>query len=348
MGYVIIIVVLLMLQQMHTDSTLLPEGAPLSCPGPQSDSAGRDPACAGCPNQALCASGAPKLSLEEREPEIVAEIRNRLGRVRHCLFVLSGKGGVGKSSVSTCLAWALARQNQCRDQVGLLDLDICGPSIPCLMGCLDSEVHQSASGWSPVFVTDNLALMSVGFLTSPDQALIWRGPQKNSFIRDILCKVTWTDNYADETATSLDYLLIDTPPGTSDEHLSSVPYVKAAGCPVAALIVTTPQEVALSDVRKEINFCEKIGLRIVGVIENMSAVECPNCGFANEIFPRTTGGADSLTGLEVIGRIPLDSRLTRCLDEGQCPFDVIDGLPVTKAFDTLASNIKAKLNQNGL
>lgn len=122
------------------DGVALPEDVPAGCPGPQSESAGRDASCAGCPNRALCASGAARLSLEEREPEVVAKLRDRLGRVRHCLFVLSGKGGVGKSSVSACLAWALARQNQCRDQVGLLDLDICGPSIPCLMGCLDSEV----------------------------------------------------------------------------------------------------------------------------------------------------------------------------------------------------------------
>ncbi|CDI96883.1 cytosolic Fe S cluster assembly factor nubp1 [Echinococcus multilocularis] len=330
---------------MNADGVFLPENTPVSCPGPQSESAGRDALCAGCPNQALCASGAAKLSLEEREPEVVAELRKRLGRVRHCLFVLSGKGGVGKSSVSACLAWAFARQNCCRDQVGLLDLDICGPSIPCLMGCLDSEVHQSASGWSPVFVADNLALMSVGFLISPNQALVWRGPQKNSFIRDILCKVSWTDAYSDETAPPLDYLLIDTPPGTSDEHLSSVPYIKAAGCPVAALIITTPQEVALSDVRKEINFCEKIGLQVVGIVENMSAVECPKCGFSTELFPRTTGGADSLIGMEVIGRIPFDSRLTRCLDEGRCPFEETDELAVTESFDSLTTIIKMKLNQ---
>ncbi|KAL5105572.1 Cytosolic Fe-S cluster assembly factor nubp1 [Taenia crassiceps] len=316
---------------MCADDVVLLEDAPANCPGPQSESAGRNALCAGCPNQSLCASGAAKLSLEEREPEVVTRLRDRLGRVRHCLFVLSGKGGVGKSSVSACLAWALARQNQCHDQIGLLDLDLCGPSIPCLMGCLDSEVHQSASGWSPVFVADNLALMSVGFLTSPDQAL-----------------VAWTDIGVEKTAPPLDYLLIDTPPGTSDEHLSSVPYIKAAGCPVAALIVTTPQEVALSDVRKEMNFCKKIGLQVVGIVENMSTVDCPRCGFSTEIFPRTTGGANSLSGLEVIGRIPFDSRLTRCLDEGQCPFEEIDDLAITKSFDSLATIIKSRLDRVGV
>ncbi|VDN99576.1 unnamed protein product [Rodentolepis nana] len=333
---------------MKSNDSSLPDNVPLHCPGPQSASAGKADSCTGCPNQAICASGAAKLSLEEREPEVVAELRKRLGRVKQCIFILSGKGGVGKSSVSVCLAWALSRLNQGHDQIGLLDLDICGPSIPCLMGCLDSEVHQSAAGWSPVYVTDNLALMSVGFLTSPDQALIWRGPRKNAFISDLLRKVSWSED--DEMSTPLDFLLIDTPPGTSDEHLSSVPYVKAAGCPVAAIIVTTPQEVALCDVRKEINFCEKIGLPIIGIVENMTGVRCPKCEVFTEIFPKTTGGADSLCGLEVMARIPLDSRLTRCLDEGRCPLSSEDGDAssdlegVMKVFADLASAIKAKLS----
>ncbi|VDL60911.1 unnamed protein product [Hymenolepis diminuta] len=333
---------------MELEDSSRPANAPVHCPGPQSESAGKVDPCVGCANQAICASGAAKLSLEEREPEVVAELRKRLGRIKQCIFILSGKGGVGKSSVSTCLAWALSRQNQGQDQVGLLDLDICGPSIPCLMGCLDSEIHQSAAGWSPVYVSDNLALMSVGFLTSPDQALIWRGPRKNAFIRDLLCKVAWSED--DEMSAPLDFLLIDTPPGTSDEHLSSVPYVKAAACPTAAVIVTTPQEVALSDVRKEINFCEKIGLPILGIVENMTGIRCPKCGVSTEIFPKTTGGADSLNGVEVMARIPLESRLTRCLDEGRCPFDIegndasSDLVDVMKVFDDLATTVKAKFS----
>lgn len=128
---------------MQPSGDVPPTDAPASCPGPQSESAGRAESCAGCPNQALCASGASKLPLEEREPELVLELRRRLGRIKHCLFVLSGKGGVGKSSISVCLARALAQRNDGECQVGLLDLDLCGPSIPCLMGCLDSEVSSS-------------------------------------------------------------------------------------------------------------------------------------------------------------------------------------------------------------
>nr|VZI08460.1 unnamed protein product [Spirometra erinaceieuropaei] len=315
----------------------VPVDAPAACPGTSSDTAGRASACAGCPNQSLCASGAAKLSLEEREPEVVQTIRRRLARVKRCLFVLSGKGGVGKSSVTVCLARGLTqRQAAARPmQVGVLDLDLCGPSIPCLMGCLDAQVHQSAQGWSPVFVNENLSLMSLGFLTDPDQAIIWRGPRKNAFIRDLLCNVAWMEEQAEAEGAWIDFLLIDTPPGTSDEHLSAVPYLKVAGCPCAALIVTTPQEVALSDVRKEINFCEKVGLPILGIVENMSAFECPKCHVSSPLFPTTTGGAASLcvgrggggdgttpgVDLPLLGRIPLDPLLTRCLDEGLCPFE---------------------------
>ncbi|KAF6776688.1 hypothetical protein AHF37_03654 [Paragonimus kellicotti] len=243
--------------------TDIPLNAPAECPGTQSDSAGKTSACEGCPNQTVCSSGQAKLPLTEREPEVIARIRHRLNRVRYCIIILSGKGGVGKSSLSVCLARGLIRRRRKQSalmptdcgrstvesdlcNVGLLDLDLCGPSIPCMFGCMDEKIHQSQSGWSPVFASDNLALMSIGFLLpSPDHAVIWRGPRKNTLIRQLLTDVCWTDD--NET---MDFLLIDTPPGTSDEHLSVVQYLQAAGCLDGAIIVTTPQEVALSDVRK--------------------------------------------------------------------------------------------------
>lgn len=163
-------------------------------------------------------------------------------------LVLSGKGGVGKSTVSAQIAFSLAGMGK---QVGLLDVDICGPSIPRMLGLVGQEVHQSASGWSPVYVEDNLGVMSIGFmLPSSDDAIIWRGPRKNGLIKQFLTDVDWG---------VLDYLIIDTPPGTSDEHISIVQYLKAANVD-GAVIVTTPQEVAMADVRKEINFCKKTGL----------------------------------------------------------------------------------------
>jgi len=148
-----------------------------------------------------------------------------------------------------------------------LDVDICGPSVPRVMGLTGQEVHQSAAGWSPVYVDDNLGVMSIGFmLPNQDDAVIWRGPRKNGLIKQFLTDVDWGE---------LDYLIIDTPPGTSDEHLSIVQYLKQ-GCGVdGAVVVTTPQEVAMMDVRKELNFCKKTGLRVVGVVENMSGLTVP-------------------------------------------------------------------------
>jgi Mrp family chromosome partitioning ATPase len=170
-----------------------------------------------------------------------------LAKIKNKILVLSGKGGVGKSTVSAQLAFTLALQGK---QVGLLDIDICGPSVPRMLGLLDHEVHQSASGWSPVYPNDNLGVMSIGFmLPSSDDAIIWRGPKKNGLIKQFLTDVDWGD---------LDYLIIDTPPGTSDEHISIVQYLKGASN-VSAVVVTTPQEVAMADVRKELNFCKKTG-----------------------------------------------------------------------------------------
>lgn len=178
----------------------------------------------------------------------MAFVSDRLSRIKHKILVLSGKGGVGKSTCSAQLAFTLAKQGK---QVGLLDVDICGPSIPRMLGLLGHEVHQSASGWSPVYVDDNLGVMSIGFmLPSSDDAVIWRGPRKNNLIKQFLTDVDWGE---------LDYLIIDTPPGTSDEHISIVQYLKTSNLD-GAVIVTTPQEVSMSDVRKEINFCKKTGI----------------------------------------------------------------------------------------
>lgn len=212
----------------------------------------------------------------------IAFVSDRLSRIKHKILVLSGKGGVGKSTCSAQLAFTLAQQGK---QVGLLDIDICGPSIPRMLGLLGHEVHQSASGWSPVYLDDNLGVMSIGFmLPNTDDAVIWRGPRKNNLIKQFLTDVDWGE---------LDYLIIDTPPGTSDEHISIVQYLKTSNLD-GAVIVTTPQEVSMSDVRKEINFCKKTGqilivrnkfyiiicnlcagLNIIGIVENMGEIRVP-------------------------------------------------------------------------
>lgn len=144
-------------------------------------------------------------------PPAVSDVKQRLAGVKHKLLVLSGKGGVGKSTVACQLAFALAGKGF---QVGLLDVDITGPSVPRMLGLLGQEVHQSAAGWSPVYVDDNLGVMSIGFmLPNADDAIIWRGPKKSGIIKQFLVDVQWGE---------LDYLIIDTPPGTSDEHISIV------------------------------------------------------------------------------------------------------------------------------
>jgi Mrp family chromosome partitioning ATPase len=293
-------------------SASVPDGLiappPTHCPGPQSDSAGKQEGCAGCPNQQICASGA----VRGPDPDVEAVVE-RMRHVKHKILVLSGKGGVGKSTFATNLARVLAEcaDDEARDapQVGLLDVDICGPSVPKLLGLEQHSVTDSALGWEPVYVQDNLAVMSVGFmLENENAAVIWRGPKKNGLIKQFLRDVNWG---------TLDYLVVDTPPGTSDEHLSVVQYLK--GAVDGAVIITTPQEVALQDVRKEINFCRKVGVKVLGVVENMAGFVCPKCSTAQNIFAPSTGGAAQMAldmNVPFLGSVPLDPRLARSSDEG--------------------------------
>lgn len=310
----------------------VPEDAPEACPGTQSESAGKEAACAGCPNQKICASGMPRAP----DPDVDV-IKEQLSGVKHKLLILSGKGGVGKSTVTSHLARCLASKDE-EKTFGLLDIDICGPSLPRIMGLEGEQVHQSGSGWSPVFVEDNLGVMSVGFLlSSPTDAVIWRGPKKNGLIKQFLRDVDWGE---------LECLLVDTPPGTSDEHLSIVQYLSASGID-GAVVVTTPQEVSLLDVRKEINFCRKVGLPIIGVIENMSGFVCPNCQHESQIFPPTTGGARKLCEdmeLTLLGQLPLDPRIGQSCDEGRSFLD--SSSPATAAFIAIADKINARLREN--
>ncbi|CAH0729452.1 unnamed protein product, partial [Brenthis ino] len=311
----------------------VPENAPNHCPGTESEDAGKASACAGCPNQNICASGVPA------GPDPAIEmIKNRLSNVKHKILILSGKGGVGKSTVTSLLGHGLAKLNSDMN-IGILDADICGPSQPRVLGVRGEQVHKSGSGWSPVYVTDNLSLMSIGFLLgSPDDAVIWRGPKKNGMIKQFLSEVDWGD---------LDYLLIDTPPGTSDEHLSVVQYLAGAGL-TGAVVVTTPQEVALLDVRKEIQFCRKVGVPVLGVVENMSLFICPNCKSRSEIFPACTGGARELCAAQVLpllGALPLDPLLARCCDDGRDYARDLPASPAVAALHDIVNKIVAACNK---
>ncbi|OOO11743.1 ATPase-like, ParA/MinD [Aspergillus oryzae] len=234
------------------------------------------------------------------------------------VVVLSGKGGVGKSSVTLQLALALTLQGK---SVGILDIDLTGPSIPRLVGLEDAKITQAPGGWVPVTVhpastndgaqRGSLRCMSLGFLLRDrGDAVIWRGPKKTAMIRQFLSDVNWGET---------DYLLVDTPPGTSDEHIAlaeqllrSATTNPAAGSSTmprlaGAVLVTTPQAVATSDVRKEVNFCVKTQIPILGVIENMSGYTCPCCGEVTNLF--SSGGGQVMaqeTGVKFLGAVPVD------------------------------------------
>lgn len=304
----------------------VPENAPEHCPGTKSEDAGKASACAGCPNQQICSSGAANAP----DPDLDA-VKERLSSVKYKILVLSGKGGVGKSTVTAMIGRALALDES--KEVGILDIDICGPSQPRVLGALEEKIHSSGAGWSPIYVGENLAVMSIGFLlNSKDDAVIWRGPKKNGMIKQFLRDVDWG---------SLDYMVVDTPPGTSDEHLSIVQYLSCAP-PVAAVIVTTPQEIALLDVRKEINFCRKVNIPIIGIVENMTTFVCPKCKTETAIFPPTTGGGQQLAtdfGIPLIGRLPLDPRIARACDNGENFLTEEPDSPATVAYKSVAQKI---------
>ncbi|KAF5099291.1 hypothetical protein D0Z00_001695 [Geotrichum galactomycetum] len=304
----------------------LTETLPEHCPGTESELAGKADACAGCPNQEICAS-APK----GPDPDIPL-ITARMASVQHKILVLSGKGGVGKSTFTNMLSRAFAADEEI--EVGVMDVDVCGPSMPKMMGAEDEKVHSSNEGWSPVYVDDNLSVMSIGFLLpDKDNAVIWRGAKKNGIIKQFLKDVIWGD---------LDYLVIDTPPGTSDEHLSISNYLKESGID-GAVIVTTPQEVALLDVRKELDFCRKAGIKILGIVENMSGFVCPNCKGESFIFAPTTGGGESLAnevGVPFLGKVPLDPRIGRACDQGDDFLEEYPDSPASTAMLEIIEKIR--------
>lgn len=317
--------------------TQLSAPEPEHCPGPESEQAGKEDACNGCANQDICSSQIP----QGPDPDL-PQISKRLSMIDHKILVLSGKGGVGKSTFTSMLAWALAADEDI--EVGAMDLDICGPSLPRMLGAEGESVHQSNSGWSPVYVADNLGMMSISFmLPDADSAVIWRGAKKNGLIKQFLKDVNWGER--------LDYLVVDTPPGTSDEHLSVSTYMKESGID-GALLVSTPQEVSLLDVRKEIDFCNKAGIKILGLVENMSGFVCPNCHGESKIFKPTTGGGEKLCkdmNIPFLGSVPLDPRIGKACDAGVSFFDDYADSPAATAIldvvDALRDEIEISLEK---
>lgn len=227
----------------------------------------------------------------------------RMCRVKHKIVVLSGKGGVGKSTVAVNLAAALVRSGHA---TGLLDVDIHGPSIPTMLGLEGRTPTGNDEEIYPLAV-DGLKVISPGFfLRNPDEAVIWRGPMKANAIRQFLQDVAWGD---------LDFLVVDSPPGTGDEPLS---VCQLLGQPDGAVIVTTPQKVAAVDVRKSITFCRQLNVPVIGVVENMSGFACPKCGEVTAIYG-TDGGRTMATqmGVPFLGTIPIDPAIAAAGDNGQ-------------------------------
>lgn len=285
-----------------------------------------DDSCQSCDDGEKC-SQAEK---EAHEAKIIAQ---RMGDIKHKFMVISGKGGVGKTSVTVNLAATLAGQGY---KVGILDADIHGPNIPKMLG-VDDRKPLAGDGNSilPIAVTDNLRVMSIAFfLNNTEDAIVWRGPMKHNLLKQFLGEVQWGE---------LDYLIIDLPPGTGDEALSVAHLMKDVD---AAVIVTTPQEVALLDSRKSISFCREIKIPTIGVVENMSGLICPHCKEKIDLFK--TGGGEKIANemkLPFLGRIPLDPEMVVSADDGKAFVDNHPESVAAKAFVAVADEWKNRLDQ---
>ena len=396
-----------------------PSDANAECVGPTSEEAGKSSACAGCPNQGACSSGAfntPEAKAAAQHQ--TQQLQQSLSNVSHVILVLSGKGGVGKSTVAAQICHTLASQGYA---VGLLDVDLCGPSAPRMVlgdAYVTATVTKSAAGaWTPVYSTThpNLACMSISFLLKdPNAAVVWRGekkkkyihpkrnrlrrfpiyflslshthlsihpsmhafslfvgPRKNGLIQQFLTEVDWTGD-----TDGLDYLIVDTPPGTSDEHISTVQYLQKAGAVAGAVLVTTPEEISMADVRKEINFCQKTKVPLLGLIENMGQytttlsnlifhapdgtdctsdllaklqASCPEALEATvsaDIFPTTGGGPKAMAtqyDVPYWGILPLDPNLLTSCEQGKVFVEEHPNSPATKALKHFCEQITSTL-----
>jgi len=250
-----------------------------------------------------CSAKKQEQNETKEEYEDRRRLQARLCRIQHKIVVLSGKGGVGKSTVAVNLATALSLSGL---RVGLLDVDIHGPSVPTMLGLENETLQGTPDGLLPI-TFGSMKIMSIGFLLkNHDDAIIWRGPMKMGVIKQFLTDVDWGD---------LDYLIVDAPPGTGDEPLSLCQLIQPLD---GAVIITTPQKVAAVDVRKSISFCRQVHVPVLGIIENMSGFVCPKCGVVTQIFPEG-GGKKIAADMKVpfLGAIPIDPALAQSGDSGR-------------------------------
>jgi len=291
----------------------------------------KDKTCKTC-DSATCSAK------EQREDESLDQflerqaLEERLCKIGHKILVLSGKGGVGKSTVAANLAVSFATEGF---PTGLLDIDLHGPSIPKLLHLERHTLEVRGNGMEPVAVGDDLKVISIGFLLRhADDAVIWRGPLKMSVIKQFLRDVEWGE---------LDYLVVDSPPGTGDEPLSICQLIHDAD---GAVVVTTPQDVAVADVRKCITFCRQLKMPVLGVIENMSGFICPHCGGSTDLFK--AGGGERMAaemGVPFLGRIPIDPAVVESGDAGRPFVSHAADTPIARAFARVTEALRQRLEE---
>jgi ATP-binding protein involved in chromosome partitioning len=252
--------------------------------------------------------------------------------VKNVVLVGAGKGGVGKSTVAVNLAAALAR---CGAKVGLLDADFYGPSIPLMTGIRRKPVSRDGKTLDPL-EAHGMRVMSIGFLVEPDQALVWRGPMLHGALLQLVRDVNWGE---------LDYLVLDLPPGTGDVALTISQQVRAAG----AVLVTTPQDVALADVVRAKQMFDKVHIPVLGIIENMSSFVCPHCSEATAIFDKGGGRkAAEVMDIPFLGELPLELKVRQGGDRG---IPIVVGVPDSKeaqAFVEIAKTIAGRISQENM
>jgi len=269
---------------------------------------------------------------EDKEKKLEKKLEMRLSAIKNTIMVMSGKGGVGKSTVTANLALGLANKGY---KVGVLDGDIHGPDMPKVLGVEENKLKADGDGnILPVQAFENLTVISVGYLLdSKDTPVIWRGPLKHSVMRQFLRDVNWGE---------LDFLVVDLPPGTGDEPLSIAQLIKntqGISSP-SAIIVTTPQDVALLDSRKSVEFSRVLELKPLGIIENMSGFACPHCGEAIDLF-KVGGGEKAAHDLNVpfLGAIPIAPKIVEGTDDGKPFVGNDDNSAANIAFNKILDNI---------
>ena len=272
------------------------------------------------------ASAAEQRKTEDQERD--KRVTEHLEKIRYKIMVMSGKGGVGKSTVAVNFAAVLAMEGL---RVGILDADIHGPNVPKMWGADWKPLQSEGEGIRPIEVLPNVKLISMGFLLpNPDSPVVWRGPIKHTAIKQFLGDVEWGD---------LDFLIVDLPPGTGDEPLSVANLIKGMD---GSIIVTTPQDVALLDSRKTVNFSRMLKIPVIGIVENMSGLKCPECGHLIPLFK--IGGGEKAAkdlGVPFLGRIPIDPEVVQKSDSGTPYVVAYPDSEVTKAFQEIVEKCTA-------